>query len=47
MNKENERILKQIEKQQERQEKISAIVYVTLSIIFVVGLILFYLIFGY
>lgn len=47
MNKENERLLREMEKQRDREERISAILYVSGSFLFVAILITIWLIFGY
>lgn len=47
MNKENERLLREMEKQRDREERISAILYVSVSFLFVAILIIIWLIFGY
>lgn len=47
MNKENERMLREMEKQIDRQERISAIFYIFGSFLFVAALIIIWLVFGY
>ena len=47
MNKENERLLREMEKQRDREERISAILYVSCSFLFVAILITIWLIFGH
>ena len=47
MNEENKRLLREMDRQQDRSEKISAIFYVSASVLFVIALAVFYIVFGY
>ena len=47
MNKESERLLREMEKQSVREELLSAILYGSVSFLFVAILIIIWLIFGY
>ena len=47
MNKEDEGLVREMEKQGDREERISAILYVSGSFLFVAILIIIWLIFGY